>query len=339
MNMEVGVVLLGLGRIASLLEDDAKREKPASHAGAFAAAGAVIVGGWDTDADRRAAFAERWSTRTDFDSADDLLALKPDIAVVATYPDSHAELVELACRAGVPVVVCEKPLTATLPSARRLVRSLERTSTRVMVNHERRYARDYRRVRSIIEAATYGRLVAVQAKLYMGRKRAPGEVLLWDGTHMIDILRYLIGAEVSQVSAWGTPEVASGRLTARFLVGETEVWLETAADRDHLVFELDLGFETGRIRIGNGFYEESVGAPSPLYDKMRSLVPVDVDRDTLYPTRYFAAMAEDAVRAVREPGYKPVSTMGDGLAALEAIEAILRAAGSNLKRISRLTYS
>jgi predicted dehydrogenase len=337
--MGVRVALLGLGRIASLLEDDAKREKPASHAGAFTAAGAILVGGWDIDPEKRAAFSQRWNAPADFDSAEALLALKPDIVVIATYPDSHAELVTLACRAGVPVVVCEKPLTADLAEARRLVRSVDRLGSRVMVNHERRYARDYLRVRSLIQARTYGRLKSVQAKLYMGRNRAPGEVLLWDGTHMIDILRFLTGGEVSRVTAWGLPETAGQRLTARFLVGETEVWLETAADRDHLVFELDLGFEKGRVRIGNGLYEEFIGAPSPLYEKMRSLVPVEVDRDSLYPTRYFAGMAEDAVRAASEPGYQPSSTMADGLAALEAIEALLRASRSSLSRIARLTYT
>jgi hypothetical protein len=156
---------------------------------------------------------------------------------------------------------------------------------------------------------------------------------------MIDILRYLTGGDVNRVTAWGKPETPGERLTARFFVGETEVWLETAADRDHLVFELDLGFETGRVRVGNGLYEEFVGAPSPLYEKMRSLVGVEVNRDELYPTRYFAGMAEDAVRSAREPGYQPVSTMADGLAALEAIETLLRASGSSLKRISRLTYT
>ncbi len=337
--MGVSVAFVGLGRIASLLEDDAKREKPASHAGAFAAAGAAFAGGWDTDADRRRLFADRWNTRTDFDGPEALFALKPEIAVIATYPDTHADLVALAARSGVPVIVCEKPLTAELPEARRLVRDSRRWTSRVMVNHERRYARDYARVRSLIVNNTYGKLKSVQAKLYMGRNRAPGEVLLWDGTHMIDILRFLTGGDVNRVSAWGRPETSGERLTARFFVGETEVWLETAADRDHLVFELDLGFETGRVRVGNGLYEEFVGAPSPLYEKMRSLVPVETDREQLYPTRYFAGMAEDAVRAAREPGYVPVSTMDDGLAALEAIEVLLRASGSSLKRISRLTYT
>ena len=336
----VTVALVGLGRIASLLEDDTKREKPATHAGAFSAVPDTrLVGGFDTDPDRRSLFSSRWEVPTDFPDVRKMLSsLRPDILVIATYPDSHAALVDLGCRSGVPVVVCEKPLTDTLAAARTLVRRVAQTPTRVVVNHERRYARDYLRVRELVRAGTYGKLVIVHAKLFMGRGRTPAEVLVWDGTHMVDILRFITGGEISTPRVWGRPLVPGGRLTARFLAGATEVFLETAADRDHLVFELDLGFERGRVRIGNGLYEESVGAPSPLYDKMRSLVPVAVDPGTLYPTGYFSGMAADAVRAVRDPGYQPASSLGDGLAALEALETLLRKSGASLMKVASLKY-
>ena len=337
--MAVRVAFVGLGRIASLLEDDTKREKPASHAGAFSGvSGAVLAGGWDVEADRCGAFAERWKVPTDFSGPENLLnTVKPDVLVVATWPDTHAQLVELACRLNVPVVVCEKPLTSNLAEARRLVRRVAQTSTKVMVNHERRYARDYLRVRSLIRAQSYGRLVSVSAKLFMGKGRSPGEVLLWDGTHLIDILRFLTGGELTKIQTWGRAEAAGATLTARFLVGETEVFLETSTNRDHLVFELDLSFEKGRIRIGNGLFEEAVGGVSPLYDKMRSLLPVPVDPAELYPTGYFSGMSEDAIRAAREAEYRPVSTIDDGLAALAAIEKFLRVSGSSLRRIARLS--
>ena len=337
--MPVRVAFFGLGRIASLLEDDTKREKPASHAGAFSGAnGAVLAGGWDWEADRRAAFSERWLVPTAFTGPENLLTeLKPDIIVVSTWPDSHASLVELACARGVPVVVCEKPLTSQLAEARRLVIRVRKTATKVMVNHERRYARDYQRVRRLVQEQTYGQLLTVTAKLFMGRGRTPGEVLLWDGTHLIDILRFLTGGELAGIQAWGQAETKGEKLTVRFKIGGTEVFLETASNRDHLVFELDLSFERGRIRVGNGLYEESVGGPSPLYDKMRSLLPVEVDPATLYPTHYFSGMAADAVKAVLEPKYLPASSIEDGLAALESIDRILKASGSSLKRISRLS--
>lgn len=336
---DVRVAILGLGRIASLLEDDPLREKPASHAGAFLSVpGVRLVGGWDPLADRRAAFTSRWQTPTDFGGPTDLIrSVGPDVVVVATPPDSHRELTRTAAHLGVPVVVCEKPVTTDLAEANQLLREIASTGTRVMVNHERRYARDYSRVRDLIVNRTFGDLRSVNAKLFMGRGRAPGEVLLWDGTHLFDILRFLTGAQVGSVRAWGEAEKSGGRLTARMLLGHTEAIVETAADRDHLLFELDLSFERGRVRIGNGLYEEGIGGPSPLYEKMRSLLPVAVETTTLYPTKYFSGMAADAVRAVREPGYQPVSSLEDGVAALAVVEKVLKAAGSGLRRIAQLT--
>jgi predicted dehydrogenase len=318
------VALVGLGRIASLLEDDAKREKPASHAGAFAAAGALLVGGYDTDAERRQLFSARWNAPTDFADAADLMArTRPDVVVVATLPDTHPELVELACEAGVPVVVCEKPVAADLGAAQRLERRVDRHATKVMVNHERRYARDYARVRQVIADGRYGALRTIHAQVLMGRGRTPAEVLWWDGTHMVDLLRFLTGSEVGTVQRWGRPHQPGGRLINRLAMGDVEVFVETAADRDHFVFELDLWFERGRIRVGNGLYEEFVGAPSPLYEKMRSLVPVAVEPGELTPTEYFVGMARDAVKAAQVPAYRPTSTLSDGLAALTAIKRMI----------------
>ncbi len=332
----LSAALIGLGRIASLLEEDSKREKPASHAGALTAAGAKILAGCDTNPERCETFSKRWGVTSLYTEAEELLAHHhPDILVVATYPDTHAALLKLAFRHRVPVVICEKPLTETLSEARHLERLAENSSCKVLVNHERRYARDYQRVKALIQGQTYGRLRSVNAKLFMGRGRTAGEVLVWDGTHLLDILRYLTGEEASEVRTLGEAERPGETLWALFSMGSTQVVVEVATDRDHLVFELDLSFEKGRVRVGNGLYEEYSGGESPYYEKMRSLLPVSVDQEELYPTGYFLRMAEDACLAAREQHHQPLSTLSDGAAALELIETILRRAKSSLARIAR----
>jgi predicted dehydrogenase len=330
------VAFVGLGRIASSLEDDTKREKPASHAGAFSVLEEVeLAAGCDLDPARRETFGQRWGLRALYRDAETMLAeIKPEILVVSTHPDSHAFYIERGIRAGTPVIVAEKPLTDSLHSARKLLRQLERSTTRLLVNHERRYARDYNRVKSLVEEKTYGNLRSIVCKLYMGRGRTPGEVLVWDGTHLIDLLLFLTGKEVKTVWASGNPEMPGATLLVGLTMGKTEVLIELACDRDHLVFELDLSWERGRVQLGNGLYEEFVGDESPLYDNFRSLVKVNVPKEALYPTRYFARMAEDAVRCARDPLAQPVSSGKDGLAALETIDRILRRVGSSLRRVT-----
>ncbi|MFW6229044.1 MAG: hypothetical protein ACOC2V_06255 [Alkalispirochaeta sp.] len=84
-TIDVGFV--GLGRIASILEDDPLREKPATHAGAVTAHPRCrIAGGFDLLRERREGFAKRWSVPVD-SGIDQLLARRPGILVIATDPD------------------------------------------------------------------------------------------------------------------------------------------------------------------------------------------------------------------------------------------------------------
>ncbi|GHT90813.1 hypothetical protein FACS1894140_0100 [Spirochaetia bacterium] len=115
----IPVAIIGLGRIASLLEDDERREKPCTHAGAIAAnPDCRLIAGADTAEDRRRLFAERWNVPVYADAAAMLAKHKPGILVIATHPDSHARYCRLAAAHGVPVVICEKPLADGLRKAR-----------------------------------------------------------------------------------------------------------------------------------------------------------------------------------------------------------------------------
>jgi predicted dehydrogenase len=105
---KIPVAIVGLGRIASLLEDDTRREKPCTHAGAVAAnSDCVLVAGCDIDGDRRRLFAERWNVPVYADAAVMLREHKPGILVIATHPDSHEYYCRLAhgASAGPPLVV------------------------------------------------------------------------------------------------------------------------------------------------------------------------------------------------------------------------------------------
>ncbi|MCG8481067.1 MAG: Gfo/Idh/MocA family oxidoreductase [Spirochaetales bacterium] len=318
------VAFIGLGRIASLLEDDPRREKPASHAGAFAARpDCAIAGGFDSEADRTAAFAERWDA-PGFDSSEGLIsAARPDILVVATHPDSHERYVTQAVGAGVPVVVCEKPLAHSVASARRIA-GLERSaSTRIVVNHERRFSRDYLAVREAVASERFGALVTVTARLFFGRTARHDRVFLHDGTHLVDAVHYLTEDRIVLRRRVGRYRSA---VSSVFLHGRLEdrnvpVLLEVGAERDYLHLELTLSFEAGEIRVGNGICEWRRSRPSPFYSGYRSLRDLRVQVPE--PTGYFAGMAAEAVRLRIDPSAESRSSASDGLAAM----AVIRRAG------------
>ena len=92
--------------------------------------------------------------------------------------------------------------------------------------------------------------------------------------------------------------------------------------RDHFVFEIDLSFERGRIRVGNGLYEEYESAASPYYAGVKSLrLKPEI---CFEKTRYFSGMMEEAVALIRDPKRLPISSGEDGLRAVKAIREILK---------------
>jgi predicted dehydrogenase len=68
-----------------------------------------LIAGMDTDGKRRDLFAKRWNVAVYQDAHLMLKEQRPQILVVATDPDSHAEYCRTAAHAGVPLVICEKP--------------------------------------------------------------------------------------------------------------------------------------------------------------------------------------------------------------------------------------
>jgi predicted dehydrogenase len=323
--------IVGLGRIGSSLEDDPLREKPATHAGAIALnPDCILLSGCDIDPLKRRVFEERWGCTHVFETIDELFAYKkPDILHVATPPYSHVYYIEKAISNAIPLVICEKPLSENVREAKRIAKKALCSRTTLMVNHERRYSADYIRVKQIIAEGQYGKLLAINALLCMGYKRTVREMLYEDGTHLADIIRYLVNGEIGSIRAFGDPDEKSGALAIYGLSQGIPILIEAACNRDHLIFELSLGFEKGKVTIGNGIFEIYESIPSMYYKGFNSLAK---KVDILYATTgYFSGMLEDAVRilASKDSGRTPVSRGIDGYKAIEVIHTILKRCKAN----------
>jgi predicted dehydrogenase len=334
--------IIGLGRIAGLLEEDARREKPCTHAGAIIANPCLsLAAGCDTSEERRRLFAEHWGVPVYARAEEMLLTHRPRLLVVATHPDSHYLYCHLAASHGVPVIVCEKPLADTLAGARKIARL---RGVRIITNHERRYSADYIRAKAVLDEGRLGCLLSVRAVLYMGKNKRLLDVLWHDGTHLADALMFLTGgmlkhrqrrgAKLSSRSgtAWlegvlnppraGTPvsaETGAGGRVPRDSASIPFV-VEIGAGRDHLVFEIEFSCEKGRLRIGNGVFEVWESAESPYAENFRSLLRTDETFEGL--TGYFANMTADAAACLKDPGREPVSSAAHGLAVIEYLHSV-----------------
>ncbi|MDR2942358.1 MAG: Gfo/Idh/MocA family oxidoreductase [Treponema sp.] len=327
--------VIGLGRIASLLDEDTLREKPCTHAGAIAANGdCVLVAGCDIDEERRRLFAEKWNKQglevSVYEDACEMLNIhKPDILSIATHPDSHYRYCRLAASYSVPVVICEKPLADNIREARKISKLAQESNTVIITNHERRYSQDYINAKSILDEEKLGRLLGVRACLYMGKTTRLVDALWHDGTHLADAIMFLTSLKLKHKRRSGA-KLTSRNGTA-WLEGELRgdksatpvpVLMEIGAGRDHLVFEIEFSCEKGRLRIGNGVFEVWESVPSPYAEKFRSLQ--NTGAEFRGHTGYFANMLMDAVSCAKDPQNAPVSTAADGLCVIEYLNSVKR---------------
>jgi predicted dehydrogenase len=336
---KINAAIVGLGRIASLLEEDSLREKPCTHAGALATnPDCVLVAGCDIEGERRSLFAEKWQVPVYADAAEMIRRHNPQILTIATYPDSHYHYCRLAAVSGIPVVICEKPLADNLKEARKIARLgrfafSSSHSPVIITNHERRYSADYVRARAVLNEEKLGKLLSVRAVLCMGKTKRLLDVLWHDGTHLVDAIMFLTDSELIHRRRWGVKLTAisgtawlEGELRGGKSVKPIPVIIELGAGRDHLVFEMEFSCERGQLQIGNGIFEIWESLPSPYAEKFRSLKRTD--EVFTGPTGYFANMVQDAVNCVKsaiggqEPDKLPRSSAADGLRVIEYLNSV-----------------
>ena len=328
MREKISCAIVGLGRIASLLEKDSLREKPCTHAGAIAAnPDCRLVAGCDISEERRLLFSQEWQVPVYEDAAEMLSLHKPQILAVATHPDSHYPYCRLAADSGVLALICEKPLADNIRSARKIARIALQGGMAVIVNHERRYSQDYIRAKTILDSGQLGSLLSVRSVLYMGKNRRLIDVLWHDGTHLADAVMFLSNAELKHRRRWGTQLNAStgtawleGSLCREKRDLQIPVIMEIGSGRDHLVFEMEFSCEKGRLRIGNGIFEVWESKPSPYAEQFRSLAPADSGFSG--PTGYFANMVKDAAACALDSRRLPRSSAADGLRVIEYLHSV-----------------
>jgi predicted dehydrogenase len=305
-----------------MLENDRLREKPCTHAGAIRdSEECLLVGGCDTDPRRCEEFSDAYGGTPVYTRLTELIEeTAPDILHIATPTETHFDVMEAALSSEIKLLVCEKPLVEHSRAALKVANWQRQGRMRILLNHERRYSRDYLRAKRRISDKSLGEILSVSASLYTGGSAAVNAVLLHDGTHLIDIIQFLTGSDLNLISVYHSRKGRAGTLVITASSGTVPVTLIIGSQRRYIQFEVDISFDGGRIRIGNGLYEEYRDLQSPFYEKMRSLGRTGSRRPKI--TGYFSNMLADAVRCFRSRSSLPRSSAEEGLSVLRFIDAV-----------------
>ncbi len=345
--------LIGTGRIGFSLGLDKKREQPASHTMALTANRRIrLVAGCDCDVGR----LEEWSRLTKvgriYGAAEELFAGElaaagsvPDIITVAVNEAAHHGIALEAIRSKPRLVILEKPVALNSALALQIREAARLHNVPVLVNHERRFARDYNLARHL--TGQIGELQQVAASLHSGlrvysaKEEGTGFYsLIHDGTHLVDIVRFLLGEPelerpVLSGVHWDDDNMLRNMSVAYSCAGCPSVQFSISGRSKFFGFEVDILGTTGRIRLGNGFFRFWQSRESRLYSGFRSLEPVEGSFSYelngagqqarlgkgrfLGRTGYFSGMVQNAVDFLDGKAALG-SSLDDGIATLKLLE-------------------
>jgi predicted dehydrogenase len=189
--------------------------------------GKELLAGWSDQvelvglADKNPARLERARATIGIDAptfarVDDMLsAVRPDILIVCSPDDTHADMIVAGLAAGADVIT-EKPMTTTAENCRRFLDTERSTGRRVDVTFNYRYSPTSQRIKELILAGAIGDVTSVDFHWYLDTQHGAdyfrrwhailahsGSLFVHKATHHFDLLNWFLSSDPMEVFARG----------------------------------------------------------------------------------------------------------------------------------------
>ena len=326
--------VIGLGRMGSTYDDESTRGgstfQPYCHGPSyFYSDQTELVAGADIHDGQRALFGERWGLPAEHlysDYKEMLDKERIDIVSVTTTARVRAQIVQDVARAGVKAIWAEKPMALSLAEADAMVRVCREEGVVLAINCARRWNPFYSEGRRMIEAGELGDVLQVTGYAQCG--------LSHNGSHLLDIMRYLAGGDVQWV--FGEMESDEAALGDNDLMGNGYLAYDNGvrgfvrAMPSGGVYQIEVLCENGRLVCRERPPEWKVIRPESSEPqgggqasrRRRPGLPVE------YPIPWPAKMQGTGIKIIEDliagidTGRPPKCSGEDGLAALETAIAL-----------------
>ncbi|PJE04159.1 MAG: oxidoreductase [Leptospira sp.] len=336
---KVKVLLIGLGRIASLLENDPLRRKPCTHAGTLLnskiSSKFDLKYIWDENPDRISAFQKQWKTKAkakilppNFWKTEEI-----DLAIIATSTDSHWKNLKNAIESNIPNLLVEKPLVREMKEARRLLELQRNFHFRLWVNHERRFHPVYAWAKTLLESGELGKIKTIYASVltsaqdpgiaFSGKGGGP---LLHDGTHAIDLIHWFLGMPNSIQAKFhkSNPKYKIEEQAYVWMQYENEanVFLEVGGYRKYFQFEIDIQTTQARFLLGNHGFQFFQTKKSKLYKGFRSLEKTAIPKKILQDSNPFPRIYKEIAKCIIHDLEPTTGSLNDNLEIMKILTDI-----------------
>ncbi len=201
--LKIGI--LGCGKITEVRHAPEYSENPSCRIEAW----------YDYVPERARAMAEKFGGRV-CETAEELIGLDLDAVSVCVANVYHADLTIKALNAG-KHVLCEKPMAVSLAECEAMVEAAHTSGKHLMIGHNQRYAPAHQKARALIEAGEIGSVLSFLTTFghsgpeiwtgaanswFFDRNKAAFGALADLGIHKADLIHYLTGQEITEVSAF-----------------------------------------------------------------------------------------------------------------------------------------
>ena len=252
-DRDLRVAVLGVGMMG---QDHARRL-------ATLTKGAELVAVSDVDAARTDAVAAEFGVRALHDPVAAIEDPEVDAVVIASPGFTHEDLVLRALAAGKPTL-CEKPLTTSPETSRKVVEAERALGRRlVQVGFMRRFDAEHEQLRALVASQELGRPLFLHCA-HRNATTPPNfssEMLILDSVvHEVDSTRFLLGEEITAITVLRpgrTSHAPEGLQDPQFVLMETEsgalvdveIFVNTTFGYE---VRTELVAERGSARIGLG---------------------------------------------------------------------------------------
>jgi predicted dehydrogenase len=253
-----------------------------------------------------------------------------DAVIICTPPTTHLEISTYCLENGINVL-CEKPLSVDSGSAKQMIACAQSKGLILTMASKFRYVEDMIKAKSLMMSGILGEVVlfenAFTARVDMTNRWnsnpaiSGGGVLIDNGTHSIDIMRYFLGP-LAQV------QVVEGKRIQGLAVEDTvQIFAKTASG---VMGNVDLSWSINKnldyyVRIYGSQGTISIGWKESKY-KQTSSPDWVVFGNGYDKVQAFQSQIENFAQAIRGEASLLI-TAEDALASVEVMEAAYRAMG------------
>lgn len=291
---------------------------------------AQLAGISDDDTVRGKKAARQLKTKY-FDSYQNLLDSDIDAVIITSQNNRHEQLACLAAQAG-KHILCEKPIAATLPQAKRIIDTCFRHKVKLQIAFPCRFITSVIRAKEIINEGKIGEILAIKGTnhgtmpggWFVDKKESGGGAVIDHTVHVVDLMRWILASEVKSVYA----EVD----TLFYNMDIDDTGLLTIEFDNGVFATLDASWSRSKaFPFGGDVTMEIVGTKGVIgLDAFNQKISLYNDQKMKSEWVYWgdnmdAGLIEDFVKMIKEDS-QPSITGYDGLAALSVAIAAYRSA-------------